>query len=187
MEQIDLLRHVVRVLDELGIAYGIVGSYASAAWGEARFTQDIDVVIALRAQDVDGLVAAFPPDEFYIWADSVREAVAHHSQFNVLHPSSGCKVDFMIEGTDEWGRGQIQRRRRIEVVPGVVAFVGAPEDIIISKMMYYREGGSEKHLRDITGMLRISTDQIDRSQVVYWAQQLGLTDIWEAICRRLSL
>jgi hypothetical protein len=46
MEQIDILRHTVDVLERLAVPYLIVGSFASIAYGESRFTQDIDVVIA---------------------------------------------------------------------------------------------------------------------------------------------
>lgn len=44
----------------------------------------------------------------------------------------------------------------------IVAGIAAPEDVIIKKMEYYREGGSEKHLRDITGILLTTGADIDR-------------------------
>jgi hypothetical protein len=53
-------------------------------------------------------------------------------------------------------------------------------------MVYYREGGSEKHLRDITGVLRISGNLVDRDYVAHFSKQLGLTEIWEAVLARLS-
>ena len=58
-------------------------------------------------------------------------------------------------------------------VTGSVAtiFFGEPRftndiDIVVDlpasqKLEYYREGGAEKHLRDIAGILRISGEQID--------------------------
>ena len=54
------------------------------------------------------------------------------------------------------------------------------------KMEYYKEGGSEKHLRDITGILKISSQMVDRSYIAEWARHLGLTEIWDAIERRLD-
>ncbi len=54
----------------------------------------------------------------------------------------------------------------------------APEDVILKKMEYYREGASEKHLRDIAGM-------IDESYIGQWADQLGLRESWNALLRRL--
>ena len=35
------------------------------------------------------------------------------------------------------------------------------EYVILRKLEYYREGGSEKHLRDIAGMMEISSGEID--------------------------
>lgn len=53
-------------------------------------------------------------------------------------------------------------------------------------MEFYKEGGSEKHLRDISGILKISGDEVDTAYISEWAEQLGLSDIWEAIQRRLG-
>jgi hypothetical protein len=54
-------------------------------------------------------------------------------------------------------------------------------------MVYYREGGSEKHLRDITGILKVSGDAVDRRYVSRWAEEMGLADIWRAILGRPGL
>ena len=51
--------------------------------------------------------------------------------------------------------------------------------------LYYQEGGSEKHLRDIAAMLRVSGDQIDTTYIDHWAAQLGLTREWQAVVERL--
>lgn len=53
-------------------------------------------------------------------------------------------------------------------------------------MEYYKEGGSEKHLRDITGILKISEELIDFNYISQWVERLGLKDIWEAILKRIS-
>jgi hypothetical protein len=69
----------------------------------------------------------------------------------------------------------------LSIFPDQVANVAAPEDVILGKLVYYREGGSEKHLRDITGMLTFSGDMIDRAYVDRFAQLLGVAEMWEAI------
>lgn len=53
-------------------------------------------------------------------------------------------------------------------------------------MEYYKEGGSEKHLRDITGILKISGDMVDRDYILDWAERLGLNEIWDAVQKRLG-
>ena len=186
MEQIEIAVKVVEVLESLGISYMFAGSYGSGAWGEPRFTRDMDIVVDLSGADVGRLVAAFPPSDYYVSREAAMDAVAHGGQFNLIHGASGNKVDLIIAGRDEWGRTQLARRRRIQLPSGLTSYVAAPDDIIISKMAYYREGGSEKHLRDIAGIMKVSGDAVDRAYVSRWAGQLGLSEIWQAILRRLG-
>jgi hypothetical protein len=56
--------------------------------------------------------------------------------------------------------------------------------VIIGKMLYYQEGGSEKHLRDIAGMLRVGGGLVDRAYIEKWARELGVMDVWHAILTR---
>lgn len=44
----ELLRRVAGVLEQLNIPYRITGSMATIAYGEPRFTNDIDIVVQLR-------------------------------------------------------------------------------------------------------------------------------------------
>lgn len=64
-------------------------------------------------------------------------------------------------------------------------YAARPEDLILSKLLYYQEGGSEKHLRDIAGMLAASPEKIDREYVRRWATELGVAEEWAAIAARL--
>ncbi len=62
----------------------------------------------------------------------------------------------------------------------------SPEDVIISKMRYYQEGGSEKHLRDITGVLRVQGDRIDRDYIAQWVDRFRVLEVWQAILLRIQ-
>ena len=186
MEQDELFSLVVDILERLKITYLVVGSLASGAYGEPRFTHDIDVVVDINADQARTLCAAFPAPDFYVSEEAALDAITHKTQFNVLHPESGNKVDFMIAKPDAWGREQVLRRRRVQVLPGQEGFTGAREDIILSKMLYYAEAGSEKHLRDIAGILRVSGELVDRDYVQRWADDLGVADVWLRIRQRLG-
>lgn len=181
MDQAELLKVVVGILESQSIPYMIVGSFASAAYGEPRFTQDIDIVVDLRSGQVGPLCDAFPGNEFYCSRPAAEQAVSQRRQFNVIHPASGNKIDFMLAKFDPWGRKQLERRRKRPFLPDLEACVASPEDVILAKMIYYREGRSEKHPRDIAGMLRISGSEIDRDYITEWAGQLGLLDVWKKI------
>jgi hypothetical protein len=163
----------------------VVGSFASTVYGEPRLTLDIDIVVDLELSQVGALCAAFPSSEFYVSLPAAEDAVRRRKQFNLIHPASGNKIDFMIARLDQWGRQQLQRRRKREFLPGVSAWAASPEDVIVAKMIYYREGQSPKHTRDIAGMLRISAAEIDQTYISEWSERLGLSEIWESILREL--
>lgn len=185
MTQIELLRYVVRTLERLEIPYAIVGSFASGIWGEPRMTLDIDVVVQLISGQTIGLVDAFPPGEFYVSRTAVDEAARAHGQFNVIHPTSGNKVDFMVVGGTSWAASQIARRRRVQLLPDLAGDVAAPDDVILGKLMYYCEGGSEKHLRDIAGIMKRSGELVDREYVERFAPDFGAANIWSELLREI--
>ena len=182
----ELLERVVAIFERLGIPYLVTGSIAAMAYGEPRLTNDIDIVAHVVEAQIPPLLAAFPADEYYISADMIREAIRQRTQFNIIHPTSGLKVDVIIRRNSLFDQSRFQRVRRVHPAPSYEANFAAPEDVIIKKMEYYSEGGSEKHLRDITGMLVTSGAEIDREYVERWAVTLGLSEIWLAILARLE-
>jgi hypothetical protein len=152
---------------------------ATIAYGEPRFTNDIDVVVDLPAEKVAALCAAFPEDQFYLSAAAVTEAVRRRHQFNILHPTSGLKVDVIVAGDSEFDRSRLQRGLRLPVLPDRTVSFASPEDVILKKLVYYREGGSEKHLRDIAGVLRVGGERLDRNYLLEWVVRLDLGDLWQ--------
>ncbi|MCP4590620.1 MAG: hypothetical protein GY842_07745 [bacterium] len=186
MEHSELLRYVVATLERLELRYLITGSTATIAFGEPRLTNDIDVVVELPPARVTEFCRAFPGPDFYLSEEAVREAVQQHGQFNIIHPTSGLKVDVIVPEDTPFNRGRLARARRVRPAADYDASFASIEDVIIKKMEYYRDGGSEKHLRDITGVLKISGDQVDHAYIAEWASRMRLEPIWEAVRERMS-
>lgn len=159
----------------------LVGSIAGGAYGRIRFTNDIDIVVDLRPDQVEPLCAVFPRPQFYVSLPAARDAVARGGRFNVIEPATANKIDFMTARRDAWGRMQLTRRRKETILPGVIGFVAAPEDVILAKLWYYQEGESQKHVYDIVAMMQVSGDEIDRAYIDRWVPELGLSNEWRMI------
>jgi hypothetical protein len=69
---------------------------ATILFGEPRFTNDIEVMVALPAKRIPDPCTTFPRESFYLEEESVRRAGGNRSQFNILHPASGPKVDVVV-------------------------------------------------------------------------------------------
>jgi hypothetical protein len=178
---VELFDHAIRVLEELAIPYAIGGSVATLAYGEDRGTQDLDIVVRLDEADVPRLLAGFPFPEFYSDLRTAREAIRTGGTFNVVY--GRAKIDFFAaNGLVE--RNQVQRAKRLHTVAGRPAQVSPPEELIVKKLEYYDDGGSDKHLSDITVMLQSSTIPIDRERVADYANRLHLSRLWEMVLKR---
>jgi hypothetical protein len=186
MEPSELLRHLVECLEKLNIRYFITGAIACIAYGEPRLTNDIDVVTDISERDIPRLKGCFPEEDYYFDEDAAGMAIRRRHQFNIIHPTSGLKIDVMVSKKDEFDMGRFHRIRRIEALENTAANFASPEDVILKKMEFYEKGGSEKHLRDISGMIKISGEIMDFAFITHWAGKLGLSDIWEEIQKRVS-
>ncbi len=149
-------------------------------YGEPRLTHDIDFVVFLRSADIAKFPQVFPPPSFYvppanvIAAEIARERRGH---FNVIHADSGLKADFYPANRDELHAWAFRHGRSYAVAETSIS-LAPPEYVILRKLEYYREGGSEKHLRDIRSMLAVSGEQLDRPALDEWIQRLGLQAEW---------
>ena len=184
MQQVDLFLLFTGPLDLAEVRYMVGGSVASMVYGEPRLTNDIDIIVDIAAPTARVLVKIFPDTEFYCPPEEVivvelRRASRGH--FNVIHRDTGHKADFYMRGADslqEWG---LERRTRIEFPSGGGLWVAPPEYVIVRKLEYYREGGSEKHVHDIRNMWQMSGDTLDMDALQQWLTALDLTETWEKV------
>ena len=168
-------------LERLGVPYFVTGSIAAMTYGEARGTIDVDLVVTLRRDQVAELVRAFPQADFYVSEDAARQAVHARSQFNVLQPATGFRIDFMVAEKTPFNDSRFSRRSRRQLSDRCEAWVASPEDIVLMKLKYHRQGGSTKHLRDIAGMFDVSGESIDIGYIETWAGKLGLLQHWHDV------
>lgn len=178
MEQDELLRTVVGSLERLEIPYLITGSIATIFYGEPRFTNDIDVVVLLTEAKLALLVDEFPAPEYYLDKDAARDAVRRRRQFNLIQPRSGLKVDFIAVENSPFNQNRFSRAVRVHPAADFEASFASAEDIILMKLKYYRMSESERHLRDIAGVVKIQGEALDKTYITEWATKLGLEALW---------
>ncbi len=93
----------------------LTGSVVSNFLGAIRATHDIEFVIDLRAAQINDLIAAFPPAEFFIQPHTVREAFGSGGMIQVLHQATGIKLGFWLIKDDPFALTSFDRRQRRDV------------------------------------------------------------------------
>ncbi|MCI0629818.1 MAG: hypothetical protein L0Y44_04090 [Phycisphaerales bacterium] len=183
----ELIRTVTEVLNDLEIPYFITGSVASIVFGEGRQTADVDIVAQVEDRHVVRLCAAFPADRLYISEDAVREAIGLHGQFNIIDSTTGYKADIIVPAPTALNAQRFARARRVRPAAADRTYwFASPEDVIVKKLEAHREGGSDKHLRDVAGIIKTMGDQLDREYIERWAATLSIDDIWRAVVKRTN-
>lgn len=177
----ELHRRLLQPLNAAGIRYMVTGGLAAIIYGEPRLTNDVDVVVQMFPLDVRRLVDAFDSTEYYvppievIEVETGRNAFGH---FNIVHTESALRADVYCVGDDPFGAWAFARRRSLAI--GAESIWLAPvEYVIVQKLRYHRDSGSERHLRDVAAMRRISGDIIEEGALADWVMRLGLQSEWE--------
>ncbi len=161
----------------------INGSVASIAYGEPRMTNDVDVVLGLSPGGSQKLVAAFPASEYYVPPLKVIEKERQrplNGHFNIIHHETGLRADIYLTGDDPLHEWAFARRTRFSIGGDDIWFAPV-EYVIVRKLEYFEESASDRHLRDIAGLLRISGDHIDRESLMPLIAKRQLQKAWERV------
>jgi hypothetical protein len=174
----DPIELFVEPLEALAITYMVTGGVASVIYGEPRFTRDIDLVLELDPSTVEAFASLFAGGDYYVPPlETLHQEVARTSggHFNVIHRETGLRADVYLVGDDALHHWALERRSRLPL-EAIAIWVAPIEYVILRKLEYYGMSGSDRHLRDVANMLRISGDKIDPRELDAWVDRLALQE-----------
>ena len=180
-EEQELCLKITDVLERGGTRYFLTGSIASMYYGEPRMTRDIDIVVELSYGDVHRIEEAFGPPDYWFDAAVTRKLMQSGGMAMINDIARGMKIDLMCVDDSAYNITRFVRARRVELFPGHFVKMSAPEDVILMKLKFYKEGGSDKHLRDIASMMKISGDEMEKGYLEEWAGKLGVSEELAAV------
>lgn len=175
-EMWSVLKQAIAALDALGIRYMIVGSTAMWAYMPGRTTFDTDLLVDMSEDQLAQLVDELGEDWMLQW-EVARDALRAGKMFNAIHYGSSWKLDFVPLKDDPFHAAEFERRRRGQI-GALECTVQTPEDLVISKLLCARRGGSARQLEDVRALFR-DVEQLDREYIGKWASELGLDALLE--------
>jgi hypothetical protein len=186
IDSLEALELLASVFDRFGIEYMVGGSVASSITGLWRATQDIDIVARVQLDQTKPLEQALNAN-FYADGEAMRDAIRRGRAFNLIHYASSQKFDIFPVLAEPYYEVEFARRVITELrLPDTRVLkipTATPEDIILAKLVWYRDGGcaSDRQLHDIRGVLFVQTGRLDFDYLRRWAEKLGCTDLFQTL------
>ncbi len=151
---------------------------ATLVHGEPRNTQDVDLVIELVPPQAEALVAALE-SQFFVDLEFVGPALRKQISFNVVHRTSGLKLDFFLLRNRAYSRTELDRAAPAELAPYLSVRVASAEDCVLTKLEWYRKGKevSDRQWRDVLGVLKVQRRRLDLAYLRRWASELAIDDL----------
>ena len=169
-------------LDGAGIRYAVGGSWASTAFGEPRFTNDVDILADFTEESLDRFLSSLPKT-FYADTEGALDALRRGRSFNVIYMPMAFKFDFFPAGAFPLGIQELDRAVFLAatgISQSPTPFV-TPEDILLAKLHWFNAGGeiSQVQWRDIQGIVRACGARLDDRYLEQSAAKLGIVALLE--------
>ena len=170
-----------------GIRFAVGGSWASTAYGEPRFTNDVDILAELTPENLHRFIAILPAD-YFVDAGEAAAAIERGRGFNVIHMPTAFKFDLFPASAFPIGTEELDRAVFLTdsgLADGPVPFV-TPEDILLAKLHWFRSGGevSEVQWRDLQGLARARGAHLDPDYLRVGSRRLGVEDLLDRVLAR---
>lgn len=164
-------------LRHAGVRFAVGGSWASTAFGEPRFTNDIDILADFTNDNLPAFLAALP-GTFFADLEEASQAIVGGRPFNVICVPIAFKFDFFPARAFPLGMEELERAVLLSdsgLSEAPVPFV-TPEDVLLAKLWWFRAGGeaSEVQWRDIRGILRARGAALDMRYLETGASTLAV-------------
>lgn len=180
MSAADAFEPLRSALERAEIRYAIGGSWASTAFGEPRFTNDVDILGEFTEENVEVFLNNLP-NTFYTDVEEALVAIRHGRSFNAIYMPTAFKFDFFPAAAFALGMEELDRAIYLSdtgLAKAPAPFV-TPEDILLAKLFWFRSGGeiSEVQWRDIQGIARSCANTLDHRYMLSGAVKLGVDDL----------
>lgn len=177
------LKHAWEALERFDAPMAILGGIAVAVWDHARFTKDVDILLAVEAEQVEEIIDSLCKSGMRKKRDPPLVSIGDVDLVQLLYEPPDTFLDLQIDlmfARSEFHLQALERRvsMRLPLLDKDIAVLGC-EDIIVLKLL----AGRVIDRADAAALLRANRESMDLGHLTKWTARLGLTDdlaqIWD--------
>ncbi len=183
MSSLDAVGGVIDLLNSQGVPYMVTGSLASNVYGVPRSTKDADFVIQLQGRSVGEIFASLA-GQFTLDPQVSFETVTGTVRHVLRTPDHALVIELFELSQDAHDQVRFGRRVLIHTL-GRNTYLPTPEDVIITKLLWYHRDRRNKDLDDARNVLAIQQKRLDSAYLEHWCRLHGtmelLQQLWHEI------
>jgi hypothetical protein len=167
------MERISTILEAFGLKFHFTGGVAACHYGDPRFTQDLDLVIQLAADqpETQRLLGRLSLG-YLLHEPSAMDAIRTNALFRAIDEESLIKIDFHVGAKIP---GELGRSTRRELFRGLTAPLVSREDAILSKLLGIQLG-HHNAWHDVKVMLK-RDEELNRVALQERAAKLGLHEL----------
>ncbi|MFA7237452.1 MAG: hypothetical protein WC058_11355 [Phycisphaeraceae bacterium] len=173
MDELGVVQTFLDVIEQLEIPYMLVGSLSSNAFGVARTTQDADLVVLLRSDDLKR-ISQLLPTGFTLDQQASFETITGKTRYEVKIEEPIFKIELFELGDGPFDASRFDRRCRVDL-DGRMRYMQTAEDVIIQKLHWFSRARRRKDHDDIRDVIRTQNEFLDWNYIRHWCGELGIT------------
>ena len=174
-DSISLAGELHQIFESINIDYYVSEGVASSIHGEPRSTRDLDLVIEVKPNQIDLLVKTLEASGYYCPAGAVEDLhCGLGNMLNITHTETIANADIYIKDNSPYSISQMNRKILIDVEEISVFWIASAEDIILQKLRWGKGSKSEKQWRDVLGIIKLQSKNLDYGYLTEWAENLDL-------------
>lgn len=171
----DGLLALIRVLNEVGTPYILVGSYSSNFYGIPRSTKDADLVCQFDSRSL-AEIAKRLPEGLSFDQQSTFEMVTATRKEVILIEGSEFQIELFHLSQDEFDQARFQRREKITFGDNITTWMPRMEDVIVQKLRWAKGGARSKDFDDVVAILGVQ-ETVDFTYITEWCKKHGTIEI----------
>jgi hypothetical protein len=171
----EALLATLKVLNDIGTPYMVVGSYSSNFYGIPRSTKDADLVIHFQSGFLEKIAAKLPAG-ILLDPQGTFEMVTATRKELLRIEGSIFQIELFHLSDDPFDRSRFERRKKVVFQEDVVAWMPMAEDVIVQKLRWAKDGKRSKDFGDVVAILSVQTE-IDFDYITQWCNQHGTLEI----------
>jgi hypothetical protein len=175
----DAVVALVDALADQAVPYMLSGSLASNVYGVPRATQDADVVVEFDALSVADLARRLGGD-FQVDTQVSFETVTGSRRLVIRIPSASFVIELFGRTDDAHDRERFSRRRTVTALDRSLQIPSA-EDVIITKLRWFRAAGRSKDFEDARNVMAVQQRNLDAGYLRRWCAELDLLALLDEI------